>query len=135
MSKPIPDYPIDIFSRESVRNARAVDDAVREFAPVVRLADGNVMITRHADVLAGLSDWQTFSSRSRPWHDPNSVRPEILLTDDPPRHSHVRKVMAGVLSTTFLSKLKEGLERMRGSSEASAARSTGASGLPPSSST
>ena len=28
-----------------------------------------------------------FSSTSRPWHDPNSVRPELLLTDDPPKHT------------------------------------------------
>lgn len=111
MSKAIPDYPIDIFSRESVRNARAVDDALREFAPVVRLADGHVMIARHAEVLAGLRDWQTYSSRSRPWHDPNSVRPEILLTDDPPRHDHVRAIIARVLSAQFLAKLKESFER------------------------
>ncbi len=42
-----------------------VDDTVREFSPVVRLADGTVMITRHADVTAGLQDWQTYSSTSR----------------------------------------------------------------------
>jgi 4-methoxybenzoate monooxygenase (O-demethylating) len=90
MSREIPPSPLDPFSRESVRNARAVDDELREFAPVVRLEDGTVMITRHAAVKAGLQDWQTFSSRSRPWHDPASVRPEILLTDDPPRHTQVR---------------------------------------------
>ena len=89
MGLAIPNYEIDLFSRESVRNARAVDDAVREFAPVVRLADGTVMITRHADVTAGLQDWHTFSSKSRPWHDPKSLRPEILLTDDPDRKSVV----------------------------------------------
>ena len=62
MGQAIPDYPVDLFSHESVRNARAVDDALREFSPVVRLADGTVMITRHADVTAGLQDWQTFSN-------------------------------------------------------------------------
>jgi cytochrome P450 len=108
--KPIPDYPIDLFSHESVRNARAVDDAVREFSPVVRLADGTVMITRHADVQAGLQDWQTFSSRSRPWHDPKSLRPEILLTDDPPKHTHARQVMAKILSVQALAKLRPALE-------------------------
>jgi cytochrome P450 len=111
MGQSIPDYPIDLFSRESVRNARTVDDAVREFAPVVRLADGTVMITRHADVLAGLQDWQTFSSRSRPWHDPKSLRPEILLTDDPPRHTHVRQVIAQALSAQVLANLRLSFER------------------------
>jgi 4-methoxybenzoate monooxygenase (O-demethylating) len=111
MGQAIPHYEVDLFSRESVRNARAVDDEVREFAPVVRLADGTVMITRHADVTAGLADWQTFSSKSRPWHDPKSLRPEILLTDDPPRHTHVRHAMARVLSVQVLANLRPAFER------------------------
>ncbi len=106
MGKPIPEYKVDLFNHESVRNARAVDDTLREFSPVVRLADGTVMITRHADVTAGLQDWQTFSNKSRPWHDPNSLRPEILLTDDPPRHTHVRQAIARALSTQVLGNLQ-----------------------------
>ena len=96
----------DIFSREAVRNARAVDDALREMGPVVKLARENItMVARHQDVSAGLKDWQAFSSRSRPWHDPNSVRPEILLVDDPPRHTAVRPVIAGALSPKALAKM------------------------------
>jgi 4-methoxybenzoate monooxygenase (O-demethylating) len=98
----IPLYPVDLFCRESVIHARAVDDALREAAPVVRLADGTVIISRHADVAAGLSDWRTFSNTSRPWHDPSSLRPEILLTDDPPRHTRVRTIVADALSTHAL---------------------------------
>jgi 4-methoxybenzoate monooxygenase (O-demethylating) len=111
MGQSIPEYAVDLFSHASVRDARAVDDALREFSPVVRLTDGTVMITRHADVTAGLQDWQTFSSRSRPWHDPKSLRPEILLTDDPPRHTQVRQVMARVLSPQLLSGLRPSFER------------------------
>jgi cytochrome P450 len=89
----------DLFGTEAVRNARAVDDALRELGPVVKLAREDItMITRHAPVAEGLKDWQAFSSRSRPWHDPDSVRPEILLTDDPPRHTAVRPVIASALS-------------------------------------
>ncbi len=111
MGQAIPDYPVDLFCHESVRNARTVDDTLREYSPVVRLADGTVMITRHADVAAGLQDWQSFSSTSRPWHDPKSLRPEILLTDDPPRHTHVRQVMAKVLSPQVLAGLRPSFER------------------------
>lgn len=106
MAKPIPGYPIDIFTPDAVRNAREVDDALREFAPVVRLHDGTVMLGRHEHVSAGLLDWQTFSSTSRPWHDPNSPRPEILLTDDPPRHTQVRKVIQDALSPRALERTK-----------------------------
>jgi hypothetical protein len=81
-------YDADLFNAETVRNARAVDDHLRELAPVVRLTRENViMIARYEHVAAGLRDWKTFSSTSRPWHDPKSVRPELLLTDDPPKHS------------------------------------------------
>ena len=93
----------DIFGTEAVRNARAVDDALREMGPIVKLAREDItMITRYAPVSDGLKDWQTFSSRSRPWHDPASVRPEILLTDDPPRHTAVRPVIASALSPRAL---------------------------------
>lgn len=106
MTRPIPDYPIDIFTPDAVRNAREVDDALREFAPAVRLHDGVVMIARHEHVTRGLLDWKSFSSTSRPWHDPNSPRPEILLTDDPPRHTQVRKVIADALSPRALERVK-----------------------------
>ena len=90
----------------AVRNARAVDDALREVAPVVKLARENItMLARYQHVSEGLKDWQAFSSRSRPWHDPNSVRPEILLTDDPPRHTAVRPVIAAALSPKALAKM------------------------------
>ena len=110
MPKPIPEFDTDPFSRESVRNARAVDDRLREFAPVVRLPRENItMLARYEHVAAGLKDWKSFSSTSRPWHDPNSVRPELLLTDDPPKHTRVRAVVANALSPRALSHMAEGL--------------------------
>ena len=106
MTKPIPEYKLDIFTPEAVINAREVDDTLREFAPVVRLADGTHMLGRHEHVAAGLLDWKAFSSASRPWHDPTSPRPEILLTDDPPRHTQTRKVIADTLSPRALERVK-----------------------------
>ena len=44
----------DIFGTEAVRNARAVDDALRELGPVVKLARENItMIARYEHVSAG----------------------------------------------------------------------------------
>ncbi|HEX7081463.1 MAG TPA: cytochrome P450 [Gammaproteobacteria bacterium] len=101
----IPSVDIDMFGADSVRNARAVDDEIRELAPVVHLAREDIMVLgRFEHVSNGLADWQSFSSRSRPWHDPKSVRPEILLTDDPPRHTEVRLVIGKVLSPKALSR-------------------------------
>ena len=108
MSRPIPEFDVDPFSRESVRNARAVDDRLRELAPVVRLPGEDVlMLARFEHVASGLKDWKTFSSTSRPWHDPKSVRPEVLLTDDPPKHTRVRAVVANALSRSALAKMAQ----------------------------
>src|SRR3984957_16007728 len=112
MPKAIPEFDTDPFSRESVINARAVDDRLRELAPVVRLPRENItMLARYEHVAAGLKDWKSFSSTSRPWHDPNSVRPELLLTDDPPKHTRVRAVVANALSPRALSHMAEGFRR------------------------
>src|SRR5882724_11615593 len=112
MNTPIPKTDIDMFGAESVRNARHVDDGLREMAPVVWLERENIaMIGRHEHVSKYLVDWKSFSSTSRPWHDPNSVRPEILLTDDPPRHTRVRAVIANALSPRALSHMAEAFRR------------------------
>ena len=111
MSTPTPICQDDVFGREAVSNARAVDDALREMAPVVKLGRENItVIARYEHVSKGLTDWRSFSSTSRPWHDPNSVRPEILLTDDPPKHSAVRPVIASALSPQALAKMASGFK-------------------------
>ncbi|MGH8229332.1 MAG: cytochrome P450 [Steroidobacteraceae bacterium] len=96
----------DVFNREAVCNARTVDDRLRELAPVVRLSGEQIsVIGRYEHVTAALQDWRAFSSRSRPWHDPDSVRPEILLVDDPPRHTLTRGVVSATLTPAKLGKL------------------------------
>jgi hypothetical protein len=110
MSLATPVVDDDLFSRDAVRNARAVDDRLREMAPVVRLARENItMLTRYEHVAEGLKDWQTFSSTSRPWHDPKSVRPELLLVDDPPKHTGVRAVVSTALSPRALSGMADAM--------------------------
>ena len=111
MTVPTPVCDDDVFGREAVRNARTVDDGLREMAPVVKLGRENItVIARHEHVSKGLTDWRSFSSTSRPWHDANSVRPEILLTDDPPKHTAVRPVIASALSPQALAKIASGFK-------------------------
>jgi cytochrome P450 len=110
MAREIPTWDVDIFSHDSVRNARAVDDALREATPVARLTDGTYIVTRYADVSAGLMDWKTFSNASRPWHDPDSLRPEILLTEDPPAHTRARTVLGNALSPRALETMRTAFE-------------------------
>ena len=54
MARAIPTLDSDIFNAESVRHARAVDDRVRELAPVVRLDREDIVVLgrySHAVVL------------------------------------------------------------------------------------
>ena len=103
----------DVFSHDAVTHARAVDDRLRELAPVVWLNRENIAILgRWEHVSEGLRDWETFSNTSRPWHDPNSVRPEILLTDDPPKHSQVRAIIATALSPRALKQMGEHFQKI-----------------------
>jgi 4-methoxybenzoate monooxygenase (O-demethylating) len=105
MAADIPVCDKDLFNRESVIHSREVDDEIRETSPVVWLSQENIaMLGRWEHVSAGLQNWQAFSNTSRPWHDANSVRPEILLTDDPPRHTQVRLVIGKTLMPKTLSR-------------------------------
>jgi 4-methoxybenzoate monooxygenase (O-demethylating) len=98
-----PIIDIDMFGPEAIRNAREVDDGLREMAPAVKLSREDItIIGRHEHVKQGLAEWRKFSSTSRPWHDPSSPRPEILLTDDPPRHTEVRTVVSKAMSKRAL---------------------------------
>src|SRR5215469_11085103 len=105
---PITRIDDDVFSKESVLNARAVDDRLRELAPVVWLEREKIAVLgRWEHVSEGLRDWESFSNTSRPWHDPNSVRPEILLTDDPPKHTRIRAIIGSALSPRTLKSMEE----------------------------
>jgi 4-methoxybenzoate monooxygenase (O-demethylating) len=115
MANAIPSTDIDMFSAASVRSARDVDDNLRELAPVVRLKRENICVLgRYEQVAKGLVDWKAFSNTSRPWHDPNSVRPEILLTDDPPRHTQVRAVIGRALSPRAMKRMQDSFKRDAG---------------------
>jgi cytochrome P450 len=108
MAIDLPTIDEDVFSRAAVLDARAVDDRLRELAPVVWLSRENIaLLGRWEHVSAGLRDWESFSNTSRPWHDPNSVRPEILLTDDPPKHTRVRTIVGSALSPRHLKRMDE----------------------------
>ncbi|HXZ67997.1 MAG TPA: hypothetical protein VEH07_05360, partial [Alphaproteobacteria bacterium] len=112
MPTAIPTTGIDMFSADAVRDARRVDDEIREMAPVVWLERESIaMLGRYNEVSKGLVDWKQFSNTSRPWHDPDSVRPEILLTDDPPRHTQVRSVIGKALSPKAMKRMAESFKR------------------------
>src|SRR5262249_24408556 len=112
MPAAIPKTDIDMFSAQSVRDARRVDDEIRELSPVVWLERQNIaMMGRDGEGSRWPDDGKQLSNTPRPWHDPNSVRPEILLTDDPPRHTQVRAVIGKALSPKAMKRMEESFRR------------------------
>jgi cytochrome P450 len=107
---PVSDF--DPFTEDAVRDAQVGDGMMREQSPVLYLEKYNIWVVgRHDDVHAVAGDWQNFSSTSRPFHDPKSLLPEILVTYDPPEHTRVRPVIQKVLSPAAMKRMREGFAR------------------------
>jgi 4-methoxybenzoate monooxygenase (O-demethylating) len=102
---PVSDY--DPFTPEAILDAHRHDGAIRELAPAVYLSRYDVWaVARWQQVHDVLRDWETFSSTSRPFFDPKAIRPNILITQDPPDHSRVRAVIMRVLTPGALNELR-----------------------------
>lgn len=87
--------------------------ALREFAPVHRLPDGSIFLSRHADCIAVYKDAALFSSDKRREFKPkygNSLLYEhhttSLVFNDPPLHTRVRKSIAGALTPRAISDME-----------------------------
>jgi len=110
VSAPTSDY--DPFTEEAILDAHTHDGALREIAPAVYLERYDVWaVARFADVQAMLKDWQTFTSTDRPFFDPKAIRPNILLTEDPPDHTRTRAVIMRSLSAPALRRMKDEFDR------------------------
>lgn len=107
---PTSDY--DPFTPEAILDAHAHDGALRDVAPAVYLPRYDVWaVARFADVHAMLKDWETFTSTNRPFFDPKAIRPNILLTEDPPEHTRSRTVIMRSLSAPALRRMREDFDR------------------------
>jgi cytochrome P450 len=101
----------DPFTVEAVTDPQTFDGALRELAPAVHITKYDIWaIGRHDDVHAAAKDFDAFSSTSRPFHDPASIRPEILLTDDPPEHPRVRTVIQRAISPAAMKRMRAQFE-------------------------
>ena len=108
--------------------------ALREHAPVKRMADGGVFLSRYADVVAVYKDTQTFSSDKREEFFPKYGDSPLfehhttsLVFNDPPLHTRVRKLIAGALTPRHIAAMEGRLvERVDGLLDAMAARGANA---------
>lgn len=79
--------------------------ALREFAPVHRMASGSVLVTHHADLEMIYKDTATFSSDKKVEFKPKFGDSPLyehhttsLIFNDPPLHTRVRSIMTGALT-------------------------------------
>ena len=106
---------------------------LREHAPLKRLPDGSVFLTRHADLVAVYRDAQTFSSDKQvefgpkynhapfdqaPWALAPGVSPlyqhhtSSLVFNDPPLHTRVRRIIMGALTRRAIEGMTPGLVQL-----------------------
>jgi len=92
--------------------------ALREQDPVRRMPDGSLFLTRHSDLSRIYRDSTTFSSGKAeefrpkfgdtPLYDHHTTS---LVFNDPPRHSRVRRLIAGALTPRAIAGMEPGLTR------------------------
>lgn len=93
--------------------------ALRQHAPVKRLPDGSVFLTRHADVQAVYRDARGFSSDKRreflpkygdsPLYEHHTTS---LVFNDAPMHTRVRRPIMGALTVRAIAALEPDLVRL-----------------------
>jgi cytochrome P450 len=91
--------------------------ALREQAPVKRMPDGSVFLTRYADIVAVYKDPKTFSSDKHEEFGPKygldsalfEHHTTSLVFNDPPLHTRVRRLIAGALTPKHIAAMEAGL--------------------------
>jgi cytochrome P450 len=91
--------------------------ALREHAPVRRMPDGSVFLTRHADIVAVYKDPKTFSSDKQQEFGPKYGTASLLFEhhttslvfNDPPLHTRVRRLIGGALTPKHIAAMEDGL--------------------------
>ncbi|OAJ54084.1 cytochrome P450 [Paraburkholderia ginsengiterrae] len=93
--------------------------ALRAHEPVKRMPDGSVFLTRFRDVQAVYRDPKTFSSDKTVEFKPKygdsplyAHHTTSLVFNDPPRHTRVRKLIAGALTARAIAAMEPGLVRL-----------------------
>ncbi|MFP4891397.1 cytochrome P450 [Paraburkholderia sp. EG304] len=93
--------------------------ALRTYEPIRRMPDGSLFLTRFRDVQAVYRDPKTFSSDKtvefRPKYGDSPLyahHTTSLVFNDPPRHTRVRKLIAGALTARAIAAMEPALIRL-----------------------
>lgn len=92
---------------------------LRAEAPVLRLPDGGYFLTRHADLVAVYRDATRFSADKRAEYAPKFGDTPLyehhttsLVFNDPPRHTRVRRLLAGALTQRAVAAMAPAVEAL-----------------------
>jgi 4-methoxybenzoate monooxygenase (O-demethylating) len=107
---------VDPFDDAFLNNPYPIHEQIREAGAVVYLERYGVYASaRHAEVVTGLSTWETFSSAAgvglddfrlaKPWRPPS-----LILEADPPLHTRSRTVLNRALSAKAMAALRARFE-------------------------
>lgn len=103
---PVTDY--DPFSPEALADPFRYDGELREFASVAYLSKYDVYaVTRQEELRQVGRDRRTFSSKSRAFADPSPYKPTLMLLQDPPEHTAIKKLALELFSKEGLQKLEQ----------------------------
>ncbi|MBW0447246.1 cytochrome P450 [bacterium M00.F.Ca.ET.228.01.1.1] len=113
------DFDLRDLSPGFYANPYPVYHALRTHEPVKRMPDGSLFLTRFRDVQAVYRDPKTFSSDKtvefRPKYGDSPLythHTTSLVFNDPPRHTRVRKLIAGALTARAIAAMEPGLVRL-----------------------
>jgi len=98
----------DPFSRDWIAQLPGSDADLCHAAPAVWMGRyGFVATGRHDIVRPILPDWRRFTSTAKPCDDPFSLVPPVLVTEDPPDHTEVRKALMPFFTPAALKRYSE----------------------------
>jgi cytochrome P450 len=107
---PATDY--DPFTMDAILDPHLHDGRLREETPVAYLPQYDVYaLTRHADIRAALRDPRTFSSTDRPFYVPSNLKPSMMVMEDAPHHTVIKKVALEFLNKQEIAHLQQTFER------------------------
>ncbi|WP_341312254.1 cytochrome P450 [Paraburkholderia sp. IMGN_8] len=113
------DFDLRHLSPAFYANPYPIYHALRMHEPIKRMPDGSLFLTRFRDVQAVYRDPKTFSSDKtvefRPKYGDSPLythHTTSLVFNDPPRHTRVRKLIAGALTARAIAAMEPGLVRL-----------------------
>lgn len=108
----MPASDADPFSAAWISGLPDADAALCQSAPAIWLNRYDCVATgNHAIVRAILPDWRRFTSTAKPCDDPFSLVPPVLVTEDPPDHTEVRKALMQFFTPAALAQYADAFAR------------------------